>query len=158
MSEHGVQQRPLEATLTELQRICDSLAHHHQPAARDLASIIWRLHCSSRSWNKRRRRGRLGIRSPRRHSVPHHHQAVSADRTYCRRRRGSLAPCLSPHPAFEAWRNNRIRGFAVIIYHQHGQIAQMAHSVRALMLTGMLWVKVAACRLCCRGFTLFNAG
>ena len=46
MSERGVQQRPLEATLTELQRICDSLAHHHQPAARDLASIIWRLHCS----------------------------------------------------------------------------------------------------------------
>ena len=46
MSERGVQQRPLEATLAELQRICGTLAHHHSPAARDLASIIWRLHCS----------------------------------------------------------------------------------------------------------------
>ncbi|MFX4316399.1 FUSC family protein, partial [Enterobacter sp. 63] len=46
MSERGVQQRPLEATLVELQRICDTLARHHLPAARDLASIIWRLHCS----------------------------------------------------------------------------------------------------------------
>lgn len=46
MSERGVQQRPLSVTLAELQRICDTLAHHHQPAARDLASIIWRLHCS----------------------------------------------------------------------------------------------------------------
>jgi uncharacterized membrane protein YccC len=27
MSERGVQQRPLEATLNELQRICDTLAH-----------------------------------------------------------------------------------------------------------------------------------
>ena len=46
MSERGVQQRPLETTLNELQRICDTLAQHHLPAARDLASIIWRLHCS----------------------------------------------------------------------------------------------------------------
>lgn len=46
MSERGVQQRPLAVTLNELQRICDTLARHHQPAARDLASIIWRLHCS----------------------------------------------------------------------------------------------------------------
>ncbi|MDI5823519.1 hypothetical protein MJI95_38880, partial [Salmonella enterica subsp. enterica serovar Kentucky] len=27
-------------------RICDTLAHHHQPAAHELAAIIWRLHCS----------------------------------------------------------------------------------------------------------------
>ena len=46
MSERGVQQRPLAATLDELQRICDTLAHHHQPAARDLAALIWRLRCS----------------------------------------------------------------------------------------------------------------
>ncbi|EFR3351639.1 FUSC family protein [Salmonella enterica] len=46
MSERGVQQRPLAATLQELQRICDTLAHHHQPAAHELAAIIWRLHCS----------------------------------------------------------------------------------------------------------------
>lgn len=46
MSERGVQQRPLAATLQELQRICDTLAHHHQPAARELASILWRLYCS----------------------------------------------------------------------------------------------------------------
>lgn len=46
MSERGVQQRPLGEALRELQRICDSLSHHHNPAARDLAGIIWRLYCS----------------------------------------------------------------------------------------------------------------
>ncbi|EIP4166144.1 efflux RND transporter periplasmic adaptor subunit [Salmonella enterica] len=46
MSERGVQQRPLAVTLQELQRICDTLAHHHQPAAHELAAIIWRLYCS----------------------------------------------------------------------------------------------------------------
>jgi uncharacterized membrane protein YccC len=46
MSERGVQQRPLTVTLAELQRICDKLSHHHQPAARELAAVIWRLHCS----------------------------------------------------------------------------------------------------------------
>lgn len=46
MSERGVQQRPLNATLSELQRICDTLAHHHQPAAQELSALIWRLHCS----------------------------------------------------------------------------------------------------------------
>lgn len=46
MSERGVQQKPLAATLQELQRICETLGRHHNPAARDLASIIWRLHCS----------------------------------------------------------------------------------------------------------------
>lgn len=46
MSERGVQQRPLAVTLDELQRICEVLARHPQPAARDLAGIIWRLHCS----------------------------------------------------------------------------------------------------------------
>ncbi len=46
MSERGVQQRPLAATLAELQRICETLSHHHQPAAQELAAIIWRLHCS----------------------------------------------------------------------------------------------------------------
>ncbi|WP_252391049.1 FUSC family protein, partial [Escherichia coli] len=42
MSERGVQQKSLAATLEELQRICDSLARHHQPAARELAAIVWR--------------------------------------------------------------------------------------------------------------------
>jgi uncharacterized membrane protein YccC len=46
MSERGVQQRPLATTLEELQRICDTLAHHPQPAAQDLAALVWRLHCS----------------------------------------------------------------------------------------------------------------
>lgn len=46
MSERGVQQRPLNATLNELQRICDTLAHHHQPAAQELSALVWRLHCS----------------------------------------------------------------------------------------------------------------
>ncbi|MFP1591394.1 hypothetical protein ACLB1M_13685 [Escherichia coli] len=45
MSERGVQQKSLAATLEELQRICDSLARHHQPAARELAAIVWRLYC-----------------------------------------------------------------------------------------------------------------
>lgn len=46
MSERGVQQCPLGEALRELERICDTLAHHHNPAARDLAGIIWRLYCS----------------------------------------------------------------------------------------------------------------
>ncbi len=46
MSERGVQLRPLAVTLAELQRICDVLARHPQPAARELASVIWRLHCA----------------------------------------------------------------------------------------------------------------
>ncbi|MRS16836.1 FUSC family protein [Enterobacteriaceae bacterium RIT691] len=46
MSERGVQQRPLTSALKELQRIYEALGHHHQPAARELAAIIWRLHCS----------------------------------------------------------------------------------------------------------------
>ena len=46
MSERGVQQRPLASTLQELQRICDALNHHHQPAAKELAAVIWRLWCA----------------------------------------------------------------------------------------------------------------
>ncbi|KFC10902.1 hypothetical protein GTGU_00478 [Trabulsiella guamensis ATCC 49490] len=46
MNERGVQHRPLASSLQELQRICDALAKHHQPAARELASLIWRLYCS----------------------------------------------------------------------------------------------------------------
>ena len=38
--------RTLNATLNELQRICDTLAHHHQSAAQELAALIWRIHCS----------------------------------------------------------------------------------------------------------------
>ncbi|WP_310607298.1 FUSC family protein, partial [Buttiauxella brennerae] len=46
MSERGVQQRSLATTLEELQRMSETLAHHHNPAARELAGIIWRLYCS----------------------------------------------------------------------------------------------------------------
>lgn len=46
MSERGVQQRPLVSALTELQQICDTLSRHHQPAAQELAAIVWRLYCS----------------------------------------------------------------------------------------------------------------
>jgi uncharacterized membrane protein YccC len=46
MSERGVQQRPLASALAELKRIYEALGHHHQPAARELAAIIWRLYCS----------------------------------------------------------------------------------------------------------------
>ena len=46
MSERGVRHQRLDVTLAELQRICDALAAHHQPAARELAAIIWRLWCA----------------------------------------------------------------------------------------------------------------
>lgn len=46
MSERGVQQRSLAATLAELLRICQTLSRHHQPAAQELAAIVWRLYCS----------------------------------------------------------------------------------------------------------------
>ncbi len=46
MSERGVQHRSLEVTLREFERISNTLAKHHQPAARELAAIIWRLQCS----------------------------------------------------------------------------------------------------------------
>lgn len=46
MSERGVQQRTLSATLGELQRISAVLGKHHQPAARELASVVWRLYCA----------------------------------------------------------------------------------------------------------------
>lgn len=46
MSERGVQQRSLVATLAELLRICQTLSRHHQPAALELAAIVWRLYCS----------------------------------------------------------------------------------------------------------------
>ena len=46
MSERGVQQRPLASALAELQRIYTALGHHHQPAARELAAIVWQLYCS----------------------------------------------------------------------------------------------------------------
>lgn len=46
MSERGVRQRTLSATLAELHRISEVLAQHHQPAAQDLAALIWRLYCS----------------------------------------------------------------------------------------------------------------
>lgn len=46
MSERGVNQRQLANTLQQLQRICDTLSHHHQPAARELAALVWRLQIS----------------------------------------------------------------------------------------------------------------
>ncbi|MGU0044077.1 hypothetical protein ACVXHA_23665 [Escherichia coli] len=58
MSERGVQQN-MAATLEELQRICDSLARHHQPAARELAAIVWRLYCSLSQLDKHHRKVKL---------------------------------------------------------------------------------------------------
>ncbi|WMW63511.1 FUSC family protein [Serratia marcescens] len=46
MTEKGVQHSSLDATLQELQRISNALAHHPEQAARDLAGLIWRLYCS----------------------------------------------------------------------------------------------------------------
>ncbi|AVF35004.1 FUSC family protein [Rahnella sikkimica] len=46
MTERGVSHENLDATLVELLRMSESLAHHPEPAARDLAGVIWRLYCS----------------------------------------------------------------------------------------------------------------
>ncbi|WP_346828113.1 FUSC family protein [Serratia inhibens] len=46
MTEKGVQHRSLDATLLELLRMSNALAHHPEQAARDLAGLIWRLYCS----------------------------------------------------------------------------------------------------------------
>ncbi|WP_312387426.1 FUSC family protein [Atlantibacter hermannii] len=46
MSEQGVQKKPLDVALNELQRLCDVLSRHHDPAAVELAALIWRLYCS----------------------------------------------------------------------------------------------------------------
>ncbi|PVZ78498.1 fusaric acid resistance protein [Serratia sp. S1B] len=46
ITEKGIQHRPLDAALQELQRMSDTLARHPEPAARDLAGLIWRLYCS----------------------------------------------------------------------------------------------------------------
>ncbi|GAK26513.1 FUSC family protein [Serratia liquefaciens] len=46
MTEKGVQHRSLDASLLELQRMSNTLAHHPEQAARDLAGLIWRLYCS----------------------------------------------------------------------------------------------------------------
>lgn len=46
MTERGVSHANLDGTLAELLRMSESLAHHPEPAARDLAGVIWRLYCS----------------------------------------------------------------------------------------------------------------
>lgn len=46
MTEKGVQHSSLDATLQELLRMSNALAHHPEQAARDLAALIWRLYCS----------------------------------------------------------------------------------------------------------------
>lgn len=44
LTERGVQHDSLERTLTELRRISQGLARHRDPAALDLAGMVWRLH------------------------------------------------------------------------------------------------------------------
>jgi len=46
MSDKGVRHGLLEKTLTELHHICETLAQHPQPAARELAALVWRLYCA----------------------------------------------------------------------------------------------------------------
>ncbi|TDS89518.1 putative membrane protein YccC [Rahnella sp. BIGb0236] len=46
MTERGVSHENLDATLIELLRMSNSLTHHPEPAARELAGVIWRLYCS----------------------------------------------------------------------------------------------------------------
>lgn len=60
MSERGVQQRSLAATLAQLLRICEALSRHHQPAAQELAAIVWRLYCSLSQLEQAPPQGTLG--------------------------------------------------------------------------------------------------
>ncbi|MBV7599048.1 FUSC family protein [Aeromonas sp. sia0103] len=46
LTEGGVQHGSLGLTLAELDRISRGLAGHREPAARELAGLVWRLHCS----------------------------------------------------------------------------------------------------------------
>ncbi|KAA8730089.1 FUSC family protein [Ewingella americana] len=46
MTERGVSHTVLDSSLAELSRISESLAHHPDESARELAGIIWRLYCS----------------------------------------------------------------------------------------------------------------
>lgn len=63
MSERGVRQRPLNAALAELLRISEVLGHHPNPAARDLAALIWRLWCSLSQLEQAPPPGTPGLRS-----------------------------------------------------------------------------------------------
>lgn len=46
MSEGGVRQQPLAVTLRQLLHVSETLAVSHQPAARELATLVWRLYCA----------------------------------------------------------------------------------------------------------------
>ncbi len=46
LTEQGVQHGSLHQTLAELDRISLGLADHPEPSARELAGLVWRLHCS----------------------------------------------------------------------------------------------------------------
>ncbi|EKP0307742.1 FUSC family protein [Aeromonas veronii] len=46
LTEGGVQHASLDHTLAELARISERLAEHNDYAARDLAGMVWRLHCA----------------------------------------------------------------------------------------------------------------
>jgi uncharacterized membrane protein YccC len=46
LTEGGVQHDSLSQTLAELHRISQGLAYHREPAALELAGLVWRLHCS----------------------------------------------------------------------------------------------------------------
>lgn len=46
LTEGGVQHASLDLTLAELQRISLGLAQHRDPAAQELAGLVWRLYCS----------------------------------------------------------------------------------------------------------------
>jgi hypothetical protein len=46
LTEQGVQHSSLHQTLAELDRISRGLADHPEPSARELAGLVWRLHCS----------------------------------------------------------------------------------------------------------------
>ena len=63
MSDRGVRQRPLASALGELQRIYTALGHHHQPAARELAAIVWQLYCSLSQLEQAPVEGTIGERA-----------------------------------------------------------------------------------------------
>jgi len=120
MSERGVAQGRLTATLTELERISAVLGKHHQPAARELASVVWRLYCS------------LSQLEQAPETLLDNTTGVA--RTATAQRFWLIGHVIAAHmhhqrfvfhlgQFFQTRSDDRIRGFTIIVHHQHRQIA-----------------------------------
>lgn len=159
MSERGVQQRPLASTLQELQRICDALNHHHQPAARELAAAIWRLYCALSQLEQARWPAQLAKELLNHPAGKPFAAAAQRLRTV-----GHVIPAYVDHQRFpfhlrqrfQARSNNRLVGYARIVDHQQGQVAKMPGPQRPFVFAGMLRIVMSARRPGGHGFTFFH--